>query len=374
MESVNDKKVLVSGASIAGLSTAYWMNKLGYSVTVVERANEPRIGGAAVNVGGNALDIARRMGILEQLKANALTLEKWEFKNADDGTEGTIVLQNEDIPPSDIDIEVERKNLLDILMDALKNEVEFIFNDHVTALIEAKDVMHVTFKNGPQRTFDLVFGCDGTHSGIRKIWFGHEPGYAHFLKHYFSLTIVNKLLVEQNTAQMYNVPGKVIILNAYKNKTDIVFGFFSEKEIPYDYWDADQQGSIILEQFSEQSWRTTELLEEVKQAKTAYFDKFCQIKMPSWTKGRVALVGDAGYCASPASGMGGSLAIIGAAAVADALEKHNGDFEAAFQEYNQNLRPFIGEVQATAVTMLSNYLIPETEEGIRERNAQTEPF
>lgn len=374
MELVNNKKVLVSGASIAGLSTAYWMNQLGYKVTVVELANEPRIGGAAVNIGGNALDIARRMGIYDQLKANTLTLEKWDFKNAADVTEGSMIVKDEnELPPND-EIEIEREKLVNILINVVKNDVEFIFNNSVTALEETKDGINVTFKNDSQRTFDLVFGCDGLHSGVRKIWFGHEAEYAHFLNHYFSLTIVNKLLIQQNTAQMYNVPGKVIMLNAYNNKTDIVFCFFSEKEIPYNYRDTAQQGNIIAEQFSGQSWRTAELLDEVQQAKTAYFDKFCQIKMPSWTKGRVALVGDAGYCASPAAGMGGSLALIGAATVADALKKNIGNFEVAFQEYNQHLRPFIEDVQASAVTMLSHYLIPRTKEAILERNAQKIPF
>ncbi|WP_307384463.1 FAD-dependent monooxygenase [Chitinophaga terrae (ex Kim and Jung 2007)] len=99
-----------------------------------------------------------------------------------------------------------------------------------------------------------------------------------------------------------------------------------------------------------------------------FFDKFCQIKMPSWTKGRVALVGDAGYCASPAAGMGGSLAIIGATALADAFEQHNGNFELAFETYNKNLRPFIEEVQTEAVEMLDK-LLPRTEEEIKQRNS-----
>jgi 2-polyprenyl-6-methoxyphenol hydroxylase-like FAD-dependent oxidoreductase len=92
------------------------------------------------------------------------------------------------------------------------------------------------------------------------------------------------------------------------------------------------------------------------------------MKMPSWTKGRVALVGDAGYCASPAAGRGGSLAIDGAAALADAFEKCHGNYELAFKEYNENFRPFIEEVQATVVDFGLNAFIPRTEEAIRKRN------
>jgi 2-polyprenyl-6-methoxyphenol hydroxylase-like FAD-dependent oxidoreductase len=123
-----------------------------------------------------------------------------------------------------------------------------------------------------------------------------------------------------------------------------------------------------LEQFAGTGWRTPELLAEVQRSKTFYFDKLCQMKMPSWTKGRVALVGDAGYCASPAAGRGGSLAIDGAAALADAFQKFPGDFEQAFQEYNSSFRPFVVEIQAAVVDLGLEMLIPRTEEAIRKRN------
>ncbi|MBB6107690.1 2-polyprenyl-6-methoxyphenol hydroxylase [Mucilaginibacter lappiensis] len=374
MESLKEKKVLVSGASFAGLSTAYWMNKLGYKVTVVEIAKELRKGGTPVDIRENTVDIVKRMGIFEQIKSNRLNMEVMEFKNTDDVTEGSITLKKEGEQILVDECEIERDILLNILFDSLKNEVEFIFSDSITALNESREDIQVTFKNGSQRSFDLVFGCDGLHSTIRKIWFGHETEYMHFLQAYFSITIVNKSLIKQNTSQMYNVPGKAVMLNAYNNKTDIVLCFFSEKEITYDYRDEEQQRDIILKQFTGGTWRTPELLAEVQHSKTFYFDKLCQIKMLSWTKGRVALVGDAGYCASPAAGMGGSLAINGAAALADAFQKHNGDFELAFQDYNKNFRPFIEEIQEGAVKFGLEMLVPRTEEAIRERNTQTETF
>lgn len=374
MELSREKKVLVSGASIAGLSTAYWMNRLGYKVTVIEMAGEPRTNGAAVDLRGNTIDIVKRMGIFGQLKLHRLNVEKIEFKNADDHTEGSILLTNEGEELPDDEIEIERDKFLDVLYNKLQNDVDFIFNNSITALNETKDDITATFKDGSQHAFHLVFGCDGIHSGVRKIWFGHEAEYSHFLEAYFSLTIVDKLLIKEKTMQLYNVPGKAIMLNAYNNKTDVIFCFHTEKEIPYDYRNAGQQQEIILEQFAGQSWRTAELLDEVQHSGKFYFDKFCQIKMPSWIKGRVALVGDAAYCASPAAGMGGSLAMNGAAALADALQKHNGNFELAFPDYDKSLRPFIEDVQATAELNARESFIPRTEEAIRKRNTQTTAF
>jgi 2-polyprenyl-6-methoxyphenol hydroxylase-like FAD-dependent oxidoreductase len=370
MDLSKEKKVLISGASIAGLSTAYWMNRLGYRVTVIEIANEPRIAGAAIDIRGNTVEIAKRMGIYEQLIANRLHVELIEFKNADDVTAGSIFLKNEDTELPDDNIEIERDKFLDILFHVLKDEVEFIFNDSITAITETTDDIQVSFKHGQQRTFNLLLGCDGSHSGVRKIWFGEESEYAHFLEGYFSISTVNKLIIKQKTMQMFNVPDKAITLNAYNNKTDIIFCFYSEKEIPYDYRDMKAQREIILTQFAGLDWRTAELLGEVQQASNFYFDKFCQIKMPSWTKGRVALVGDAAYCASPAAGMGASLSMEGAAALADALQQYKGDFTLAFQDYNKNLRPFIEEVQAIAELNVRENFIPRTEEAIRKRNTE----
>jgi 2-polyprenyl-6-methoxyphenol hydroxylase-like FAD-dependent oxidoreductase len=370
MESLKEKKVLVSGAGFAGLSIAYWMNKLGYKVTVVEIGNHLKMGGTPVNIEENTVDIVKRMGLFERIKSNRLGLEMIEFKNADDITEGTMIVKKEGEEQSDDEFEIERNTLLNMLFDTVKNDVEFIFNNSITALTETKDNIEVNFKDGSQQVFDLVFGCDGLHSAVRRIWFGNEAEYLHCLGQYFSITIVNKLLIKQNTTQFYNVPNKAVMLNAYNNKTDIILCFRSEEEISYDYRDEEQQRKIILEQFTGQGWRTAELLEEVKKSKTFYFDKLCQIKMPSWTKGRVALVGDAGYCASPAAGKGGSLAIDGAAALADAFQKNNGNFELAFQDYNKIFRPFIEEVQAKVVKMGLETLVPGTEEAIRKRNRE----
>lgn len=369
------KRVLVSGASFAGLSTAYWMRKLGYEVTIVETASALRVGGTAVNIEGSTIAIAERMGILEQIRADRLNLELWEYKNADDVTEGSVVQRQPGQPPPDDELEVERNTLLQLLFELVKNDVELIFDDSITALRETSDQIEATFRNGSRRAFELVFGCDGMRSTVRKLWFGSDAQYIHFLGQYFSITIVDKSLIRPNTAQMFNVPGKGIMLNAYKDKTDIVLCFVSDQEIAYDYRDEAQQRRIVAEQFAGQGWRTTELLEEVQNSPSFYFDKLCQVKMPSWTKGRVALVGDAGYCASPAAGKGGSLALDGAAAVAAAFQQFPEHVELAFEAYNESFRPEIEEIQAQAVRFGLEGLCPRTEEAIRKRNAlEIEPF
>ena len=367
----NEKQVLISGASFAGLTTAFWLKRMGYHITIVELARGLRRGGTAVDIKGNTVDIVRRMGLLDPVRSNRLGLQRFEFKNAADVTERSLVLQNDGDPPSEDEFEIEREVLINMLFDTVKNDCNIVFDESITALRETQDGIVAAFSKGPQRTFDLVFGCDGVHSAVRKMWFGSGAQDMHFLGLYSSVTIVDKLLIERGTAQMYNEPGKAVMLNAYKNKTDIIMSFAPEAEIPYDYRNQEQQRNIILEQFAGCGWRTAELLREMRDANNFYFDKLCQIRIPSWTKGRVALVGDAGYCPSPAAGMGGSLAIDGATALADAMREADGNVEIAFRHYDERFRPFIDQVQADAVKTARDLLVPRTAEAIRARNAQT---
>jgi 2-polyprenyl-6-methoxyphenol hydroxylase-like FAD-dependent oxidoreductase len=370
MKSANPKKVLISGASFAGLSTAYWMNKFGYQVTIVEISDSLKKGGTPVNILENTIDIVNRMGLLEQIQSNRLHMESMSFKNANDITERIDFHQKNQAERGEVEYEIERDFLLQLLYDAVKEHTTFIFGDSITSLKETADHMEVSFKHGAAQIFDLVFGCDGIHSTVRKHWFGEEVMFSHFLQTYFSISIVHKLLIPENTTQMYSELGKTVMLNAYNGKTDICLAFFEEQEIPYDYRNEQQMRNIILDEFKGTGWRTPELLEEVQRTTSFYFDKLCQMKMPSWTKGRVALVGDAGYCASPAAGRGGSLAIDGAAALADAFEKCNGDYALAFSLYNESFRPFIEEIQEQVLNFGLGMLIPRTEEAIRKRNKE----
>ncbi len=232
--------------------------------------------------------------------------------------------------------------LLDMLFGEVRDCVEFLFEDSI--------------------------GCDGIHSAVRSMCFREESSFLVFLQRYFSLTIVHKLLIEGNTSQMLNVAGKTVMLNAYNGKTDIAFGFCSEREIDYDRRNTEEQMCMIRENFKDVGWRVPELLEEMSICEDFYFHQLCQIRMRSWTKGRVALVGDASYCPPPAAGMGGSVAILGAAALADALGKHAGDFRAAFQVYDESFRPTVETIQKHAVEFGLELFLPKSDNAIQERN------
>jgi 2-polyprenyl-6-methoxyphenol hydroxylase-like FAD-dependent oxidoreductase len=355
-------RALVAGASFAGLSTAFWLQQLGYQVTVVEIADSVKKGGTPVDIKDGTIDVARRMGILDDIRSHRLAARTTEFK-APDGS--TLAVQP---PDADNGFEIDRDVLLDILFKKIADKVEIHFGTTITGLQDGDDAACVTFADGSADSFALVVGCDGNHSTVRRMHFGEEAQFSHFLDLYFSISIIDKPVVPADTTHIFSVPGKTVMLNSYENKTDVVFCFHAAQALPYDRRDEHQQRRIVQERFAGMGWLVPVLLDDVAHADNFYFDKMCQIKMPCWTKGRVALVGDAAYCASPAAGMGGSLAIVGATALADALQRYPHDLTAAFTAYQEGLSPFIDEVQAGAIQFGLDMFVPKTEAALQARN------
>lgn len=381
METVTTRRsgrVLISGASFAGLTTAIWMRRLGYQVTVVENATGLRKGGTPVDLRNDAMEIFDRMGVLPAVRAKALPPRTTEFADIDgtpiarmepEPTAATIVIDDYEIHRHD-DVEIHRDDLLAILFAEIEGTVEVIFGDSITELTATAEGVRAAFRAGPDREFTMVLGCDGNHSTVRRLWFGPETDYSHFLHHYTSVTVVEGTFISSWTSRIQNTPGRTLLLNSYEDTTDVVFVFRSEQEIAYDHHDIDEQKQIIRAQFTDAGKPFTDLLDQALTADNFYFDKLSQNRLPSWASGRVALVGDAGYCPSPAAGMGGSVAILGATALYDAFRTSGGDIDSAFTAYERSFRPTAERIQTETETFGLPMICPDTAEAIAARNAQ----
>lgn len=369
MNTRTQEQVLISGASFAGLATALWMRRLGHEVTIVEIGSGLKRGGTPVDIREDTIAIVRRMGLLEEIQAKALVPRVTEFTTP----EGELIARMDPEPPTDDSAgdgyEIHRDDLLDILAAATEGEVEMLWGNSIESLTEPdEDSVHVVFRDGTERDFSMVIGCDGNHSTVRRLRFGQEALHTHFLQTYFSVATLDHLVIDRQTTQITNAPGATMLVNSYDTTTDLVLGFRSEQEIPYDHHDVDQQKRILREHLLQAGAPFSDHVDEAVNVDTFYFDKLSQIKMPAWTSGRIALVGDAGYCASPAAGMGGSLAIIGATALHDAFRAADGDVEQTFVEYERALRPTVEEIQHNAEHFGVSSYFPATDEQIRSRN------
>ena len=357
------KQILISGASFAGLTLAYWLNKFGYLVTVVELGQELRTAGSPIDVRGGALDVAREMGIYDQIKANEL-VHTDEIVDANDQTIVKFAINS--LAEYQGDIEIHRGLLVKMIYDAIpKNEVEIIFGNSISTLLEHEDHVAVAFEKGDSKSYDFVFGADGTHSLVRKLAFGPEETFKKSLGVYFGFAAADQIQTgrHESTGIVYRELGKQAVIYQFEHALNTILVFRAPK-LDWNYRDREQPKQILKDYFAgNTNWKIPQILDAMLSADDLYFDEACQIQMPDWTHGRIALIGDAAYAPSFFTGMGTSLAMQGAALLAKALHA-NVDHQVAFAKYNNEFKPFVESVQARVDRSLKIQL-PETEEELQ---------
>ncbi|GAA2472035.1 FAD-dependent oxidoreductase [Streptomyces mauvecolor] len=365
------KTVLISGAGVAGCSLAHWLRRGGFAPTVVERAPALRPGGQAVDIRGVALDVVERMGLLGPVRAAATRMRGMSMLDADGhelhrSTEATFSSGRLDSG----DVELLREDLVGMLEQLAQEQAEFIYGDRVTALDQDKHGVGVEFEHGASRTFDLVVGADGLHSAVRGLVFGPEADFLHHLGTHLAIFSAENFLGLDNW-QLWQRDGDAgygIYPVRDNSELRVTFGFASG---PFDPANRDPEAlrREVAERMGALRWETPRLLKALREAPDFYSDAMAQIRLDHWSRGRAVLLGDAGYCASPLSGQGTSLALVGAYVLADALGRTGGEHRAAFAEYEARLRPFVEANQALAT---ENPGGPAAEESVeRAKNAIT---
>ncbi|MFC8570079.1 FAD-dependent monooxygenase [Streptomyces sp. NPDC057245] len=363
------RRVLISGASIAGPALAYWLDRYGFEVTVVEKASAVRGGGYPIDIRGTAREVVDRMGMLPALRKAHVDTRQITFLGAAGDTVGTLQPEQLTGGVAGLDLEVPRGDLADALYAPLRGRVEFLFDDSIATLDDVGDAVHVVFDSGVRRTFDLVVGADGLHSNTRRLVFGPEERFHHYLGRVFAgFTLPNEFGLAHE-AVIWNEPGRGAILYAYE-ATDRVHGFltFTRDTPPIEaFRDPRAQCDLVEERFPERVWQLPRLVEGARRAEDLFFDVVSQIRMPAWSHGRVVLAGDAAHATSFLSGQGSSVALVGAYVLAGELAAH-ADHAEAFAAYERLMRPFAERNQALAGDG-GTVVIPTTREDLEARNA-----
>jgi 2-polyprenyl-6-methoxyphenol hydroxylase-like FAD-dependent oxidoreductase len=348
---VIDKRVLISGASIAGPALAYWLHRYGFQVTVVEKAPGIRAGGQAVDFKGPIHEtVLRRMGILEAVKQASVPNEDGILVNARGRKVGTV--------PGAFgggEINVPRGDLARILYDLTADTCEYIFGDSIASITGSGDV---TFDNHPRRTFDIVIGADGMHSNVRRLAFGPESDHVRHLGYYYVLA---GGLDTGDDDVMYNEPGVMAALGGSKAPA---FFVFASPLLPSARDDVSVQKRQFVTAFENAGWRIPELLAQIPNATEFYLDSISRVTTDRWSTGRVALVGDAAY-GNALGGFGTGLSVVGAYVLAGELARAGGDHTVAFARYETKFRGYASVSQKVNAGRL---LAPRTRAGIRVRN------
>ncbi|SDL79295.1 2-polyprenyl-6-methoxyphenol hydroxylase [Glycomyces sambucus] len=362
------RTVLISGASIAGHALAYWLHRYGFAVTIVEKASAPRDGGYPIDVRGTAIEVAGRMGILPRLRDAHVDSQRITFLDADGGEVASV-------PPHTLagsvegrDLEVRRGDLTAALHAAVRDDVEFLFDDSIDTLDQTSDGVDVAFRNGGRRTFDLVVGADGMHSHTRRLLFGPEGPFHRHLGYRFAVFTMPNAFGLARELVMWNAPGRAAALYATGGKDDELHAFlnFHRPEPPLAR-DPDSQADLVAEAFADAGWEVPTIIEAMRGADDLFCDTVGQIRMPTWSSGRIALVGDAAYAPSFLTGQGSSLALVGAYMLAHSLAANPNHTE-AFTAYERTTRPFVDANQAL-IDHGTAALFPTTARALNQRNA-----
>jgi 2-polyprenyl-6-methoxyphenol hydroxylase-like FAD-dependent oxidoreductase len=367
---MKNEDVLVSGASVAGLALAFWLRRYGFCPTVVERAPTPRAGGQAVDLRGSAREAVERMGIMAGVR------------RAHTGARGMAVVDGGgrrlasmgadllgDSGGAIAEVEILRGDLVRILHEAAGGGVEYVFDDSIGAISQHEDGVEIAFEHEGPRKFDLVVGADGLHSNVRRLAFGDEPEFVRDLGAYVSIFTAPDTLDLDGWELIHNSPpGKTAGIYPVQNNGSVkAMFYFASPPLDYERRDVVRQKELLAEAFSGVGWEVPRLLEAMWDAPDFYFDRVGQVRMDGWSSGRAVLVGDAAYGPSPMSGMGTSLALVGAYVLAGELASARGDHRAAFVHYESEMRNYVRRGQEQ-VKGASGFLLPKSRSQVWFRN------
>ena len=357
--SLENAEILVSGAGVAGPVLAYWLKRYGFDPTVVERAPEIRkAGGHAVDLWGSAVDVVERMGILPEVEAartrnDASSLIRPGMRPIDLDV-GELAVEF-----SDRAVEIPRDELTRLLYRPTSGDIEYVFGDSVTALEQDADGVRVAFRRSAPRRFDLVIGADGLHSGVRRLAFGPESQFRRYLGGYIAVCTVPNFLGLYGRILTYSVPDRTVVVYPVWQSGDAraLFMFRRAEEFDYDYHDVEEQKRLLRGAYAGGGWEVPRLLGYLEDTDAFYFDSISQIHMDAFSRGRVALVGDAGY--APGAGVGGgtSLAVVAAHVLARELAASGGEHTAGFRNYEDAIRDTVMRSYAIGPALLKT-LIP----------------
>ncbi|MFE0175732.1 FAD-dependent monooxygenase [Streptomyces sp. NPDC059002] len=363
------RSVLISGASIAGPALAYWLHRSGWAVTVVEKADALRDGGYPIDIRGTAIEVVRRMGILPRLRAAHVDSRRCTFLDADGGHVASVKAHAVAGSVEGHDIEVRRGDLAAQLHATVRDDVEFLFGDSIDTLDQSAHGADVTFRSGRRRTYDLVVGADGMHSGTRESLFGPEERFHRYLGHCFAVFTMPNTFGLSHEIMMWNTPGRAAVLYAVGDDDELhAFLTFHRPQPPSAALrDPEAQRDLVASVFAGAGWEVPGMLAALRDADDLFLDTAGQIRMPHWSSGRVALVGDAAYAPSFLTGQGSSLALAGAYMLAHALATRP-DHTAAFAAYERDVRAYVTMNQAL-VDNGEVTLFPTTARALERRNS-----
>jgi len=364
---MNNKKVLISGAGIGGLTLAYFLHKNGYQPVIIEKADSLRDGGYMIDFFSSGISVAEKIDIIPQLK------EKNHGTNI-------IIQQNERgikqfvLNMSGFRAAVNgklfnflRTDLADVLYETIKDHVEIRFSTSIETITQNKKEVTVTFNNNMQETFDILVGADGLRSNVRSKIYPPEKVEELFLG-YYVCALEHNVTMNVNKGEVISMlcpKRQVMSYDTGNGVSNSLFAFQSEKQ---KHLTSAEEVEVLKKEFTDFVSPVPEIIDEAAKKERLFFDQVTQIRIhDKWYKNRVVLIGDAAFCITLLSGQGSSMAMTAAYVLSEQLKKYGDNVAQAFEGYERELRPMIETMQKKAVKNAATF-VPSTKFNLWIRN------
>jgi 2-polyprenyl-6-methoxyphenol hydroxylase-like FAD-dependent oxidoreductase len=368
-------KIAINGAGIAGPTLAYWLKQSGHEVLLVEQAPQLRRSGYVVDFWGVGYDITEKMGLLPQIGELGYQVQEVRFVDRQGRKRGGFSTGVFRRMTNGRFTSLRRSDLSATIYHALDGKVETIFGDSIASIEEEDHCLRVGFEHAAPREVDLVFGADGLHSRVRQLAFGPEAAFELPLGYYVAAFEVAGYRPRDELVYIsYGVPGRQVSRFSMRDDKTLFLFVFTDEYLPGGRPSSEQEcKSALKNAFAGVGWECPQILAAMEDVSGIYFDCVSQIRMERWTKGRVALLGDAAACVSLLAGEGTGLAMTEAYVLAGEFHAARGDHAAAFARYEERMIPFLKHKQEGA-TKFASAFAPQSDLGITLRNLVTRLF
>lgn len=363
------RRILISGLGVGGPALAWHLLQHGFEPTIVEIAPAPREGGYMIDFWGVGYDVAERMGLLPEILETGYRFREVRLLDSRGRRAGGFSADVFVRATGGRFTSLPRGDLAAILYRSVEGRAETLFDETIEGLQQSADAVTVRLRRGGTRQFDLVVGADGLHSAVRGLAFGPQDRFETQLGYRVaSFAVRGYRPRDELTYVGAAAPGRQMARIALRDDWTMVLLVFRADLIPGEEpEDTPGRQALLRRVFGDAGWEAPQILDAMDRTDSLYYDRVSQIRMPAWTRGRVALVGDAAAAVSLMAGEGTGLGMTEAYVLAGELHKAGGDPAAAFQRYEARLRPFIQVKQKAAKGFAASFA-PRTALGVWFRN------
>ncbi|AGL26055.1 hypothetical protein J113_04140 [Mycobacterium tuberculosis CAS/NITR204] len=278
---------------MAGAALAHWLQRTGHTPTVIERAPKFRTGGYMIDFWGVGYQVAKRMGITDQIAAAGYHMEHVRSVGPTGKVKADLGVDVFRRMVGDDFTSLPRGDLAAAIYTTIEDQVETIFDDSIATIDEHRDGVRLTFERTAPRDFDLVIGADGLHSNVRRLVFGPERDFEHYLGCKVA-ALPCRTPRDERSYVLYNTVDRQLARFALRgDRTMFLFVFRAEHDNP-----GVAPKDELRDQFGDVGWESRDILAALDDVEDLYFDVVSQIRMDRWSRGRVLLIGDAAGCIS----------------------------------------------------------------------------